>query len=149
MRKLSEVEKPYLRKEPVRFQVGDNVNVGVVITETVEKKGKLEEKDRVQLFSGRVIARRGTGVNEFFTVRRIVSGEGVERVFPFNSPKVAHVAVTGSARVRRAKLFFLRERSGKSTRLAERYVKDEKADAAPTVRSKAAEASAGSDGASA
>jgi large subunit ribosomal protein L19 len=129
MRKLSEIEKPYLRKNPLTFQVGDNVDVGVIITETVEKKGKLEEKDRVQLFSGRVIARRGTGVNECFTVRRIVSGEGVERVFPVNSPKVAHVAVTGSARVRRAKLFFLRDRSGKSTRLAERYVKDEKADA--------------------
>jgi large subunit ribosomal protein L19 len=131
MRKLSEIEKPYLRKNAVNFAVGDNVDVGVVITETVEKKGKLEEKDRVQLFSGRVIARRGTGVNEFFTVRRIVSGEGVERVFPVHSPKVAHVAVTASARVRRAKLFFLRERSGKSTRLAERYVKDEKSDAAP------------------
>jgi large subunit ribosomal protein L19 len=122
MRKLSEIEKPYLRKSAIRFEVGDNVNVGVVITETVEKKGKLEEKERIQLFSGRVIARRGTGVNEFFTVRRIVSGEGVERVFPVHSPKVATVEVTGSARVRRAKLYFLRDRSGKSTRLRERYV---------------------------
>ena len=121
MRKLSEIEKPYLRKSPVSFDVGDNVNVGVVITETVEKKGKLEEKERVQLFSGRVIGRRGTGVNEFFTVRRIVAGEGVERVFPVNSPKVAHVEVTSSARVRRAKLYFLRDRSGKSTRLRERH----------------------------
>ena len=121
MRKLSEVEKPYLRKEPVRFQVGDNVNVGVVITETVEKKGKLEEKERIQLFSGRVIARRGTGVNEFFTVRRIVAGEGVERVFPVHSPKVAQVEVTGGAHVRRAKLYFLRERTGKSVRLRERH----------------------------
>ena len=126
MRKLSEIEKPYLRKNALSFDVGDNVDVGVVITETVEKKGKLEEKDRVQLFSGRVIARRGTGVNEFFTVRRIVSGEGVERVFPVHSPKVANVEVTGSARVRRAKLYFLRDRSGKSTRLAERYNKDDK-----------------------
>jgi large subunit ribosomal protein L19 len=124
MRKLAEIEKAYLRKNPVNFDVGDNVDVGVVITETVEKKGKLEEKERVQLFSGRVIARRGTGVNEFFTVRRIVAGEGVERVFPVHSPKVAHVKVTGSARVRRAKLYFLRERSGKSTRLAERYGRD-------------------------
>jgi large subunit ribosomal protein L19 len=142
MRKLSEIEKPYLRKNALNFAVGDNVDVGVVITEVVEKKGKLEEKDRVQLFSGRVIARRGTGVNEFFTVRRIVSGEGVERVFPVHSPKVAHVAVTGSARVRRAKLFFLRDRSGKSTRLAERYVKDEKAGAAPAAKSDAAAAKA-------
>ena len=126
MRKLSEIEKPYLRKNALSFDVGDNVDVGVVITETVEKKGKLEEKDRVQLFSGRVIARRGTGVNEFFTVRRIVSGEGVERVFPVHSPKISNVVVTGSARVRRAKLYFLRDRSGKSTRLAERYNKDDK-----------------------
>ena len=121
MRKLAEIEKQYLRKVPVKFDVGDIVNVGVVITETVEKKGKLEEKERIQLFTGRVIARRGTGVNQFFTVRRIVAGEGVERVFPVHSPKVANVEVTASARVRRAKLYFLRERSGKSTRLAERY----------------------------
>lgn len=120
MRKLAEMEKQYLRKEPVKFGVGDIVNVGVVITETVEKKGKLEEKERIQVFAGRLIARRGTGVNEFFTVRRIVAGEGVERVFPVHSPKVAYVEVTGSARVRRAKLYFLRDRSGKATRLAER-----------------------------
>lgn len=133
MRKLAEVEKQYLRKEPVHFDVGDNVNVGVVITETVEKKGKLEEKERIQLFSGRVIARRGTGVNEFFTVRRIVSGEGVERVFPVHSPKVANVEVTGSARVRRAKLYFLRDRSGKSVRLQERYNRDAKSGSAPAA----------------
>jgi large subunit ribosomal protein L19 len=124
MRKLAEIEKPYLRKEPLSFDVGDNVDVGVVITEVVEKKGKLEEKERVQLFSGRVIARRGTGVNSYFTVRRIVAGEGVERVFPVHSPKVAHVNVTGSARVRRAKLYFLRDRAGKSVRLRERFGRD-------------------------
>lgn len=124
MRKLADIEKPYLRKQPLSFEVGDIVNVGVVITETVEKKGKLEEKERVQLFSGRVIGRRGSGVNESFTVRRIVAGEGVERVFPVHSPKVAHVEVTGSARVRRAKLYFLRERSGKSVRLRERFGRD-------------------------
>ncbi len=124
MRKLAEIEKPYLRKEALSFDVGDNVDVGVVITETVEKKGKLEEKERVQLFSGRVIARRGTGVNSYFTVRRIVAGEGVERVFPVHSPKIAHVNVTGSARVRRAKLYFLRDRAGKSVRLRERFGRD-------------------------
>jgi large subunit ribosomal protein L19 len=130
MRKLAEIEKPYLRKEPLSFEIGDNVNVGVVITETVEKKGKLEEKERIQLFSGRVIARRGTGVNEFFTVRRIVAGEGVERVFPVHSPKVAHVEVTSGAKVRRAKLYFLRERSGKSVRLRERHGAATKAETA-------------------
>ena len=132
MRKLSEIETPYLRKNPLRFDIGDTVDVGVVITETVEKKGKLEEKERVQVFGGRVIARRGTGVNEFFTVRRIVAGEGVERVFPVHSPKVAYVSVTGSARVRRAKLYFLRDRSGKSTRLRERIgIRETTGEAAP------------------
>jgi large subunit ribosomal protein L19 len=142
MRKLAEVEKQFMRKVPVTFDVGDNVNVGVVITETVEKKGKLEEKERIQLFSGRVIARRGTGVNEFFTVRRIVSGEGVERVFPVHSPKVSNVEVTGSARVRRAKLYFLRDRSGKSVRLQERYNRDAKSGSAPAAPADAAGASA-------
>jgi len=142
MRKLAEVEKQFMRKVPVTFDVGDIVNVGVVITETVEKKGKLEEKERIQLFSGRVIARRGTGVNEFFTVRRIVSGEGVERVFPVHSPKVANVEVTGSARVRRAKLYFLRDRSGKSVRLQERYNRDAKSGSAPAAPADAAGASA-------
>ncbi len=140
MRILAEIEKPYLRKNPLKFEVGDNVDVGVVITETVEKKGKLEEKERVQLFSGRVIARRGTGVNEYFTVRRIVAGEGVERVFPVHSPKVAGVAVTGSARVRRAKLYFLRDRAGKSTRLAERFVRDEKSEGAAPAKADGASA---------
>ena len=82
MRKLSEVETPYLRSEPLAFEVGDTVDVGVIITETVEKRGKLEEKERVQVFNGVVIGRKGAGVNESFTVRRIVAGEGVERVFP-------------------------------------------------------------------
>ena len=131
MRKLSELEKSHMRKNALRFDIGDIVDVGVVITETVEKKGKLEEKERIQLFSGRVIARRGTGVNEFFTVRRIVAGEGVERVFPVHSPKVAPVNVTGSARVRRAKLYFLRERAGKSVRLRERFGRELKVEAAP------------------
>ncbi len=120
MRKLSDVEAPYLRKEPLKFAVGDTVNVGVVITETIEKKGKLEEKERVQVFSGVVIARKGTGVNASFTVRRIVSGEGVERVFPVHSPKVASVDVVRSSRVRRSKLYFLRDRTGKATRLREK-----------------------------
>ena len=120
MRKLSEIEKPFLRKNALHFGVGDNVDVGVVITETVEKKGKLEEKERVQLFSGRVIARRGTGVNEFFTVRRIVAGEGVERKFPLHSPKIAKIEVKRSGVTRRAKLYYLRKRVGKSVRLRER-----------------------------
>jgi len=122
MRKLSEVEAPYLKSEVPTFAVGDTVDVGVVITETVEKKGKLEEKERVQVFSGVVIAKNGAGISESFTVRRIVAGEGVERVFPIHSPKVASVDVVRSGVVRRAKLYYLRDRSGKSARLRERIV---------------------------
>ena len=123
MRKLTEVEAPFLRAEPLEFEVGDTVDVGVIITETVEKRGKLEEKERVQVFNGVVIARGGAGINEFFTVRRIVAGEGVERVFPLHSPKIESVKVLRRARVRRAKLYYLRDRSGKSARLKERIVK--------------------------
>ena len=139
MRKLIDVEKAFLRKNPLRFSVGDTVDVGVVITETVEKKGKLEEKERIQLFSGVVIARRGTGVNESFTVRRIVAGEGVERVFPVHSPKVASVHVVKSHAVRRAKLYFMRGRTGKATRLQERHVvRDEAAPLEPVAAAGAA-----------
>jgi large subunit ribosomal protein L19 len=119
MNKMSQIEQPYLKKR-AHFDVGDEVNVGVVITETIEKKGKLEEKERIQLFTGRVIAKNGGGVNESFTVRRIVAGEGVERVFPLHSPKVASIEVVRSSHVRRAKLYYLRDRKGKATRLRER-----------------------------
>ena len=122
MRKLTEVEAPFLRKEPLVLEVGDTVDVGVIITETVEKRGKLEEKERIQVFNGVVIARKGAGVNESFTVRRIVAGEGVERVFPIHSPKISYVKTLRKARVRRAKLYYLRDRSGKSARLRERIV---------------------------
>ena len=120
MRKLSEIEAPYLKADKPDFEVGDTVDVGVVITETVEKRGKLEEKERIQVFTGVVIAKKGAGINEFFTVRRIVAGEGVERVFPVHSPKVAYVKSTRKARVRQAKLYYLRERQGRSARLRER-----------------------------
>ncbi|MBT3279764.1 MAG: 50S ribosomal protein L19 [Phycisphaerales bacterium] len=90
-------------------RVGDTVSVHVRIVEG--------EKERVQKFSGTVIARRGGGMGETFTVRRIVNNQGVERVFPLQSPKVAKVEVIRSGRTRRAKLYFLRDRVGKSTRL--------------------------------
>ena len=122
MRKLGQVEEPFLREKPFEFDVGDTVNVGVRITERIEKRGKVEEKERVQIFVGVVIARKGSGVNESFTVRRIVAGEGVERVFPVNSPRIVGVEVVRRARVRRAKLYYLRDRSGKSARLRERII---------------------------
>lgn len=94
------------------FEVGDTVDVGVKIVEG--------NKERVQQFTGVVISRRGSGLDETFTVRRIVQGEGVERIFPLHSPKIADLKVRSKARVRRAKLYYLRDRTGKSTRLRDR-----------------------------
>ncbi len=121
MRKLDDIEKEGMKAEIPDFRVGDTVDVSVSIVETVEVgKGKTEEKERIQIFQGTVIARRGSGIRETFTVRRIVAGEGVERVFPLHSPKVKNVKVRRMGRVRRAKLYYLRDRSGKATRIAEK-----------------------------
>jgi large subunit ribosomal protein L19 len=112
---LDVVEKSSLREQPLQFAVGDSVDVHTRILEGT--------KERIQIFSGVVIARNGAGTSEMFTVRRIVQGEGVERKFPINSPKISHIEVKRHARVRRAKLFYLRERTGKATRLKERKAK--------------------------
>lgn len=95
------------------FAVGDTVDVYTRIVEG--------EKERTQTFSGTVIARKGSGLRETFTVRRIVQGEGVERVFPLHSPRLIDVKVTKSGKVRRAKLYYMRERVGKATRLQEKF----------------------------
>ncbi|HOA74758.1 MAG TPA: 50S ribosomal protein L19 [Phycisphaerae bacterium] len=109
------------------FQIGDTVTVYVRIVEG--------DKKRVQPYTGVVIARRGRGMGETFTVRRIVNNEGVERIFPMNSPKIAKIEVVRSGHVRRAKLYYLRDRVGKATR-----VKDKRR---PTSKqAKAAEAAA-------
>ncbi len=105
-------EQSSYREKPLNFTIGDTVDVHTRILEG--------DKERIQIFSGVVIAKRGGGINEMFTVRRIVAGEGVERTFPVHSPKVADVVVKRHARVRRAKLFYLRDRVGKATRLRER-----------------------------
>ncbi|MBL8812349.1 MAG: 50S ribosomal protein L19 [Planctomycetaceae bacterium] len=112
---LEAVEKTSLREQQLQFAIGDTVDVHTRILEG--------NKERIQKFSGVVIARRGSGTREMFTVRRIVQGEGVERSFPVNSPKIAHIEITRHARVRRAKLFYLRDRAGKATRLRERNAK--------------------------
>lgn len=106
------VEKSSLRAEPLEFHVGDLVDVHTKILEGT--------KERIQVFSGTVIARSGGGSREMFTVRRIVAGEGVERKFPVHSPRIAKVEVKRSSVVRRAKLYFLRDRVGKAVRLKER-----------------------------
>ena len=106
------VEKTALKENPPQFDIGDTVDVHLKILEGT--------KERIQVFSGVVIARSGTGSKEMFSVRRIVAGEGVERKFPVHSPKIEKVEVTRSAVVRRAKLYFLRGRVGKAVRLKER-----------------------------
>jgi large subunit ribosomal protein L19 len=106
------VEQPHLKKEPPQFAVGDTVDVVTRITEG--------EKERLQVFTGVVIMKKGSGINETFTVRRIVNNEGVERIFPLHSPFVSRVTVKRSGENRRAKLFYLRDRVGKATRLTEK-----------------------------
>ncbi len=118
---LKSVEQSSLREDPLQFRIGDTVDVHTRILEG--------DKERIQIFNGVVIARRGGGTRENFTVRRIVAGEGVERTFPMHSPKVAKIVVKRHARVRRAKLFYLRERVGKATRLTERRAKSGEAEA--------------------
>ena len=115
---LGLVEKADLKEEMPFFEIGDTVDVHCRILEG--------EKERVQVFNGVVIARSGAGTKEMFTVRRIVQGEGVERKFPFHSPRIAKVEVKRSGVVRRAKLYYLRDRVGKATRLKERRVNPEK-----------------------
>ncbi len=126
MDKMKLVEQPYLKTKIPQFKIGDTVDVHVKIVEISEKEGKSkkgdkeEAKERIQIFNGTVIARSGSGINEMFCVRRIVAGEGVERVFPIHSPSVVDVVVQRSGKVRRAKLYYLRERVGKATKVKER-----------------------------
>jgi large subunit ribosomal protein L19 len=113
---LALVEDHSMRKDAPNFQIGDQVEVHQRILEG--------QKERIQVFSGTVIARRGEGMRDTFTVRRIVQGEGVERIFPLHSPKIAKVEVKRTGEVRRAKLYYLRKRVGKATRLRERKAKE-------------------------
>ncbi len=106
---LDKIESEQFRKEPLTFAVGDTVRVHTKVVEG--------DKERIQVFSGVVIGRRGHGLNEMFTVRRISYGEGVERVFPVHSPRVEKVEVERKGSVRRAKLTYLRKRLGKGATL--------------------------------
>ncbi|MCH2597629.1 MAG: 50S ribosomal protein L19 [Pirellulales bacterium] len=111
---LNKVQASSLQENPPEFEIGDTIDVHSKILEG--------EKERIQVFSGVVIARNGSGTSAMFTVRRIVAGEGVERKFPLHSPRIAKVEVKRSGVVRRAKLYYLRERSGKAVRLKERRI---------------------------
>jgi len=102
---IDKIEKEQMKEDVAPFNVGDTVNVHTRVIEG--------GKERIQIFSGIVIGKRGTALNEAFTVRKISYGEGVERVFPIHSPKVAKVEVVNQGKVRRAKLNYLRGRIGK------------------------------------
>ncbi|TAN37477.1 MAG: 50S ribosomal protein L19 [Verrucomicrobia bacterium] len=116
---LEAIRQEQLKKDAApEFSVGDSVRVHVKI-----KEG---DKERVQVFAGTVIARDGRGATETFTVRRISYGEGVERIFPICSPSVTKVEVEKSSRVRRAKLYYLRSRTGKATKLDDEVEPDAK-----------------------
>jgi len=109
---LKKIEQSYLKQDAPKFEVGDTVDVHTRIVEG--------DKERIQVFSGTVIMRKGSGINETFTVRRIVNNEGVERIFPIHSPLIAKVVAKRSGETRRAKLYYLRDRVGKAVRLRER-----------------------------
>src|SRR5580765_5710520 len=106
---LDKIESEQFRKNPVDFGVGDSVRVHTKVVEG--------DKERIQIFAGVVIGRRGRGLNSTFTVRRISYGEGVERIFPEHSPRVERVEVERRGAVRRAKLTYLRKRLGKGATL--------------------------------
>ena len=109
---LAHVQQSQLKDDLPEINVGDNVDVHVRIVEG--------QKERVQVFSGVVIRKKGSGLNETITVRRIVADEGVERTFPIHSPKLGKIEVKRHAHTRRAKLYYLRERVGKKRRLGDR-----------------------------
>ncbi len=110
---LDAVEVKSLKENVPYFEIGDVVDVHCKI-----KEG---DKERIQVFTGTVIARKGRGINEMFTVRRFAGNEGVERIFPLNSPNVVDIKPIRSGKTRRAKLYFLRQRTGKAVKLAQRH----------------------------
>jgi len=125
---LRAVKQPYLRDDIPDFRVGDTVDVEVIIEDG--------EKQRTQTFRGTCISRKGSGTDEMFTVRKMVQGEGVERIFPLHSPSIKEIRLVRRGKARRAKLHFLRDRKGKGTRVEEDF----------RARQGDAEAAAGSAG---
>jgi len=113
MHPFIETQKTWLRNDVPAFRSGDTLRVNVRV-----KEG---DKERIQAFEGVCIARRGSGVSESFTVRKISNGVGVERIFPLHSPMIADIAVVRRGRVRRAKLYYLRNLTGKATRIKENH----------------------------
>ncbi|MDH5541400.1 MAG: 50S ribosomal protein L19 [Nitrospinota bacterium] len=119
---IASVEKTYIKKNPPKFDIGDKVKVHMRIVEG--------EKERIQVVEGIVIRKRGSGTSETFTVRKESHGTALERIFPIHSPRVEKVEVVRHNKVRRAKLYYLRDRSGKSARLTEKFISASKAEKA-------------------
>lgn len=116
---IKDLEARYMKKDIPAFDIGDTIDVHFNIKE--------ENKTRIQVFSGIVIGKKGVGVNKNFTVRRISYGEGVERVFPLNSPLISKIVIKKKGRVRRSKLYYLRSKKGKkATKVREKIVQKRK-----------------------
>lgn len=128
MNRLERIQRSLAKKIIPSFEIGDTVRVHVKVIEG--------EKERIQVFEGVVIARKGRQNSETFTVRKISYGVGVERIFPVHSPVVSRIDVVRQGRVRRAKLYYLREKKGKMARVAEREYLAETKSPGPTGRSK-------------
>ena len=131
MNTVEALEKEGQREDLPEFSIGDNVDVTLKVVEG--------DRERTQVFAGTVIARKGTGMRETFTVRKIIQGEGVERVFPLNSPSIVSIKVSRQGKVRRSKLYYLRERVGKATKVKEALLTGERAAETPAPSPAAAE----------
>jgi len=127
---IKAIENEYMKKEAPIFDVGDTVKVMVKVVEG--------NRERLQAFEGAVIAKRSGGVRETFTVRRVSFGVGIERIFPLHSPRIDRVEVIRKGRVRRAKLYYLRNLSGKAAKIDEKIVVVKKVKADTKVAAKAA-----------
>lgn len=125
MSRMDSIEKPWLKNKIPAFGPGDTVEVHYRIVEG--------EKERIQVFAGTVIGLRGHGLSSMVTVRKLVANEGVERIFPLHSPRVADIKVTRKGRVRRAKLYYLRDRVGRATRVEEQVERKSEAAAPPAA----------------
>ena len=110
---IADVEKKFLKQDYPKIKIGDNINVGIKIIEG--------NKERIQFYEGVVISKKNTSINTTLTVRKILDGIGIERIFLLHSPKVDSIKILRSAKIRRSKLYYLRKLKGKATRLKQRF----------------------------
>jgi len=123
MRALDDVTKDQIRDDIPAFREGDTVRVNVRVVDFKDTKKGVERRERLQAYEGVVIARHNKGISSSFTVRKVSGGIGVERVFPLHSPMLESIKVVRHGRVRRAKLYYLRQLSGKAARIRERRIR--------------------------